>query len=283
MTQDAAPSRSCAAFNNAALPDRYAGPMSAMPPAMLLTAAKPLARSWRATWRLRLPWWQRTRMRRSRGSSLIRAAIWPIAICRLPSIRQISSSFGSRTSRSKIRSAAAASRRLASSTEISAGIPVVPVRRRCLRTERTGIRMPRDRSGGSGACRRKVDSPGRGADSRRENWADSASNTSSRPRNDSPIPSRYLTASDGLQAADDPAERAQDAGLAAGRHASGRRGLREETAIARAARGRIEDRHLAFEFEDAAVDQRPPGQESRVGVQEPRRKIVRAVDDQIVG
>ena len=59
-------------------------------------------------------------------------------------------------------------------------------------------------------------------------------------------------------------------------------GTGEEAAVAGRAAGRIEDGDLALELEDAAVDERPPGEDGVVVVEVACRKIIGTVDDHAV-
>ena len=88
---------------------------------------------------------------------------------------------------------------------------------------------------------------------------------------------------EGLEAADDSAQRAEDARFAATGHTALGRWGGEEAAIARTAARGIENGHLAFEFEYAAVDQRPLREERGVVVKVTGGEIIGAVDDHIVG
>lgn len=86
-----------------------------------------------------------------------------------------------------------------------------------------------------------------------------------------------------LKAADDAAQRSNDAGFAATGHGSRGRRRRKQTTVARAAGRRMIDRELAGKFENTAMHQRPPGANGGVVAEVARGKIVRAVDDDIVG
>ncbi len=70
-----------------------------------------------------------------------------------------------------------------------------------------------------------------------------------------------------LKTADDAAERAEDARLAAIGDGAGCGWLGEKAAVARAALGGVEDADLALEAVDAAIDQRPARKSGGVIVQ----------------
>ena len=83
-----------------------------------------------------------------------------------------------------------------------------------------------------------------------------------------------------LERADDPRQDAEDAALGAARRELGRRRLGEEAAVAGPLAGR-EDRRLALEAEDRAVDDRDPVPDGGVVHEVARREVVRAVDDHV--
>src|SRR5690606_26793564 len=84
----------------------------------------------------------------------------------------------------------------------------------------------------------------------------------------------------GLDHPDDAGEDAEDTALRAARHEAGRRRLRVEAAIARAALRR-EDAGLPLEAEDAAVGVRLAEQHAGVVDQVARREVVGAVEDDV--
>ena len=84
-----------------------------------------------------------------------------------------------------------------------------------------------------------------------------------------------------LDDADDARQHAQHAAFSAARHQTGWRRLRIEAAIAGAVLGR-EHRGLTFEAEDRAVGVRLAEQHACVVRQVARRKVVRAVEDDVV-
>src|SRR5256885_5942025 len=86
----------------------------------------------------------------------------------------------------------------------------------------------------------------------------------------------------GLDAADDSRQYAKHTALSAAWNEPGRRRLRIQAAVARTLLRR-EHRRLPFEAEDAAIRIRLSEQHARVVHQIPRREIVRAVDDDVVG
>ena len=84
-----------------------------------------------------------------------------------------------------------------------------------------------------------------------------------------------------LERADDPGQHAEDAALRAARRELGRRRLREEAAVARAARRGVEHRDLALEAEDRAVHDRDAAPHGGVVHEVARREVVGAVDDDV--
>ena len=85
-----------------------------------------------------------------------------------------------------------------------------------------------------------------------------------------------------LQASNHTAQRTQHARFAAARHAAGRGRFRKKAAITGTAARRLEDRDLAFELENASVDERPPREKRRVVVEIARAEIVGPIEDHIV-
>ena len=83
-----------------------------------------------------------------------------------------------------------------------------------------------------------------------------------------------------LQGSDDPGEHAEHAALGAARCELGRRRLGEEAAVARPI-VRLEDRHLAVEAVDRAVDDRDVVPDRRVVEEVPGREVVGTVDDHV--
>jgi len=109
----------------------------------------------------------------------------------------------------------------------------------------------------------------------------SASTTSSRLRNDSPMPSRYLIASIACRLPITP----QSAPKTPVSPQLGRcraAAARETGSDSTGRRRRDRKPPPAFEFEDAAVDQRPFRQEGGVRVQKTRREVVRSIHHEIV-
>ena len=78
-----------------------------------------------------------------------------------------------------------------------------------------------------------------------------------------------------------PRQHAQDARLRAARDAAGKRGLGEETAVARAALGR-EHHDLSFESLHGPVDVGGPGEDAGVVHRVASHEVVRTVDDDVV-
>lgn len=85
-----------------------------------------------------------------------------------------------------------------------------------------------------------------------------------------------------LKGADDAGEDSQDPGFSATGHCSGRRRLREEAAVTRAAKMGSENRDLSFKLEDGPVNQGLFEEEGRIVGGEAGREIVRTVEDGIV-
>ena len=85
----------------------------------------------------------------------------------------------------------------------------------------------------------------------------------------------------GLERADDPGQHAEHAALGAGRHQARRRRLREEAAVARPLRS-PEDRDLALETEDRAVDVGLAQHHAGVVDQVAGREVVGPVHDEVV-
>ena len=81
--------------------------------------------------------------------------------------------------------------------------------------------------------------------------------------------------------ADDARQHAEDAGFGAARNQLRRGRLGEEAAIAGPARG-AEHRDLAIELENAPVHIRPAGEHGGIVDEIAGRKVVAAVDDEIV-
>lgn len=87
-----------------------------------------------------------------------------------------------------------------------------------------------------------------------------------------------------LQTPNDASHGAQDARLlAAGRGLGRRRGPREETAVAGSLGTEVVRAELAVESLGGAAHERLPEEDGRVGKQVPRRGIVGAVQDHVVG
>lgn len=85
-----------------------------------------------------------------------------------------------------------------------------------------------------------------------------------------------------LHAANDAAQCADYAGLAATGHAAGGGWLREQTAITRSSMGGIKHADLALKFEYAAMHERPLGEASRVVVQVAHGKIIGPIHNDVV-
>lgn len=88
---------------------------------------------------------------------------------------------------------------------------------------------------------------------------------------------------EGLETADDAAERAEDAGLAAVGDGAGRGWFGEKAAVARAPVRWIEDADLALESVNTTVDKRAAGEERGVVIEVTGGKVIGAIDDDIVG
>ena len=88
---------------------------------------------------------------------------------------------------------------------------------------------------------------------------------------------------EGLETADDAAERAEDTGFAAVGYGAGGGWLGEKAAVAGRARGGIEDGDLALKFINAAVDERATRQDGGVVVEVAGGERIGAVDDEVVG
>ena len=86
-----------------------------------------------------------------------------------------------------------------------------------------------------------------------------------------------------LQTADDTRHGAQDPGLLAARRGLRGRGLREETAVAGPVGPQVVRAQLAVEPLRGAAHERFAQQDGRVGEQVPRRGVVGAVQDDVVG
>ena len=108
----------------------------------------------------------------------------------------------------------------------------------------------------------------------------SASKSSSRPISGLPIPSASFSVSFACSEPMIARQDAEHAALGARRRELGRRRLREEAAVARPLL-RLEDRHLALEAVDRAVDDRHVVPDRRVVHEVARREVVGAVDDHV--
>ncbi len=110
----------------------------------------------------------------------------------------------------------------------------------------------------------------------------SASKIRKRPMSGSPAPMISLIVSVAWMQPMTPGQHAEHAAFRAARDEPGRRRLRVEAPVARAFLRR-EHRRLALEPEDAAVHVRLAEDDARVVHEIPRRKVVGAVDDDVVG